>query len=681
MDQRLRDVLKTTGLFDNVGDRQFADLLSKVEIIDIPADQVFMVEGERADACYVILDGVCQVFTHDDKGREILLARLEAGAYVGEQALLSATPGYRRASVRTKVGSKLVEIGHSVFREILESDASLEAKLVEIGAGQLLNKLQKLPSLFKFGEELLGQVDLTKQVKHEPGATIIQEDDDSDGVHLIVSGRVDIYKKDQAGKDELITQLGKGTILGEVGVIKNQPREATAKARGGVHTLFIDARRFRELHDQNPQLQRVASALRRAYNSPRRGKVNRYVSEFLGMDAVITHFNLQDGRQVSAASVIGKNLRAIQDESAKHPSVSHYDMGEGLSRELWTENQRVVGVRCHGEWENLDQVYHMVFDQVPISDEQIAHFEKTGEILVPPRRKEVVPQEPKKICCKCMLLTRGDIAACINDGATHLEQVIDETGAGGVCGSCAPEIMEMLGHDAWQAVNIQQIRHLTNDIHAYQLVPADATPLVDYRPGQHIVVQCEINGSWVERTYTLVSAAAVDGHYEIAIKREENGLFTSWLFENENAIQLMRISKPMGNFVLNTGSHRSAVCFMAGIGITPGVGFARTLAAERSTRPLFIHYSVHSEEEAAYRHELARLQTDLPSLGLTVRITAKEGHLRCPDIAAVIEAHPDAEYFLCGRDSYQRSVTQCLLDTGVSQDRIFVERFTPVCSA
>src|SRR5438045_429635 len=70
------------------------------ETLDSPAGGVIIREGEVGDKMYVILDGAVQVFTTSFDGSDIVLARLEAGRWFGEQALIPGGTGRRNASIR-----------------------------------------------------------------------------------------------------------------------------------------------------------------------------------------------------------------------------------------------------------------------------------------------------------------------------------------------------------------------------------------------------------------------------------------------------------------------------------------------------------------------------------------------------------------------------------------------------
>lgn len=61
------------------------------------------------------------------------------------------------------------------------------------------------------------------------GQVIFREGEQSDCAYIIVSGRVEIYKRVERGT-VLLAELGQGEIFGEMGIISEQPRSAYASA-------------------------------------------------------------------------------------------------------------------------------------------------------------------------------------------------------------------------------------------------------------------------------------------------------------------------------------------------------------------------------------------------------------------------------------------------------------------
>lgn len=62
------------------------------------------------------------------------------------------------------------------------------------------------------------------------GKTIMCQGDPSDKAYMIVSGKVEVYRKKASGEEQHLAFLSKGQIIGEYGVIDKAPRTACVRA-------------------------------------------------------------------------------------------------------------------------------------------------------------------------------------------------------------------------------------------------------------------------------------------------------------------------------------------------------------------------------------------------------------------------------------------------------------------
>ena len=51
-----------------------------------------------------------------------------------------------------------------------------------------------------------------------------------------------------------------------------------------------------------------------------------------------------------------------------------------------------------------------------------------------------------KIVCNCMQVTNGMIKEAVENGATTLEEILEATGAGTVCGACLADVERLVEH-------------------------------------------------------------------------------------------------------------------------------------------------------------------------------------------------------------------------------------------
>ena len=95
------------------------------------------------------------------------------------------------------------------------------------------------------------------------GQAIFNEGDSGNTMYVVVDGQVDLLVK-----EKLVESLGPGGVLGEMALLDNVPRSASAIAKSDCRLVEINEKRFKFLVQQTPnfalQLMRViADRLRR----------------------------------------------------------------------------------------------------------------------------------------------------------------------------------------------------------------------------------------------------------------------------------------------------------------------------------------------------------------------------------------------------------------------------------
>lgn len=81
----------------------------------------------------------------------------------------------------------------------------------------------------------------------EAGSTICREGDAGNTLFAIVEGQVDIFRGDLQ-----IESFGPGDFFGEMSLIDQSPRSATARAKTQCRIAIIDERRFGFMVQQTP---------------------------------------------------------------------------------------------------------------------------------------------------------------------------------------------------------------------------------------------------------------------------------------------------------------------------------------------------------------------------------------------------------------------------------------------
>ena len=90
--------------------------------------------------------------------------------------------------------------------------------------------------------------EIAEQQPLPKGALIFQESDAGDALYLVVSGQVEIVKRDKGGIERQLAVLEAGAVVGEMTLVSEETRRsATARALTPLTLVKIPGARFREL--------------------------------------------------------------------------------------------------------------------------------------------------------------------------------------------------------------------------------------------------------------------------------------------------------------------------------------------------------------------------------------------------------------------------------------------------
>src|SRR5215831_16208507 len=98
------------------------------------------------------------------------------------------------------------------------------------------------------------------------GQDLFKEGDPADSVFRLLSGAVDILR-DLDGDPILLGTVGAGQFIGEMGVVENRPRSATARAASEIEVEILSPTEFLDQISSSPRaarelIQRLSQRLR-----------------------------------------------------------------------------------------------------------------------------------------------------------------------------------------------------------------------------------------------------------------------------------------------------------------------------------------------------------------------------------------------------------------------------------
>jgi nitric-oxide synthase, bacterial len=668
----LSTLLGTVPFFSTLTPEECVNIAAQGSLVDFKPGEIILHEGDTGDLMYVIESGSVQVFTSSFDGSDMVLARLEAGRWFGEQALLPGGTGHRNASIRCLEACRLLTIS----RPLLESALSHNSELIKQMRAR--GEEQRAIRSSKFHEGALASLGLDASEgssyrieTFNVGDVVFSEGDRGDRLYLILTGRAEVRRKEGAS-EIVLAELLPGQFFGEIAILKDTPRTATIVALDPLETVSLDGAWFRKAHEENPTLRALMDSLASMYLLPHRGLLTMQTGQLDGKPVLTSVHNLPSGRRVLSTKLLASDAFSAQVLGAPDSAtkVSFEDRPRDIFRELQISDGHITRIVSEGEWTSLGEIFGMMLDDQPVQDWQLALFRERGNF----QAQEIRPlYEESEIICTCTHTTCGRIMKAVRAGATTVEAVGQATGASRVCGGCKPLVRELLGQSDWTAARVVETIPQTDDIRSFRIRPMSGA-CRPYLPGQHLVIQARIDNRWIQRAYTISSASG-SSEYEVTVKREPEGVFSRWLFERLQPDTVLRISEPGGDYYLPEAHTGDVVCLVGGIGVTPALAMARTLS--RNGRPcrLYVDYSVSHDTEVVCREEIAGLSTP-PRVSFNLRVTRRDGRFSLEQAKTMHQQYPDAIYFLCGSEPFMNGVAAQLRECGVPDDKIRIEVFS-----
>ncbi|MBK7004347.1 MAG: FAD-dependent oxidoreductase [Burkholderiales bacterium] len=157
-----------------------------------------------------------------------------------------------------------------------------------------------------------------------------------------------------------------------------------------------------------------------------------------------------------------------------------------------------------------------------------------------------------------------------------------------------------------------EVLDLTADVKAFRFVD-DAGHPMDYKPGQFVTLELEVEGKRVFRSYTMSSTPTNPAYFELTVKRVEGGAVSNWLCDHLQVGATLRMTGPHGKFTCAPKPRKKLLFLSAGSGVTPMLSMARWIRDQQQSEQPQNHHSnagEHVDTDVVYFH-CARTANDL----------------------------------------------------------------------
>jgi ferredoxin-NADP reductase/MOSC domain-containing protein YiiM len=237
-------------------------------------------------------------------------------------------------------------------------------------------------------------------------------------------------------------------------------------------------------------------------------------------------------------------------------------------------------------------------------------------------------------------------------------------------------------------LTLAAVHRESDTIVSLTLMPPDgAPPPTAAAPGQYLSLRLHPQGEAgpaVIRSYSLSRLPGAAG-LRISVKRERDGVGSSYLQTRVQIGDMVEAAAPRGEFTLRPGT-RPVVLVSAGVGATPVLAMLDALAGDRDLREVWWVHGARNGAEHAFAGEVDGLLAALPHGHRIVSYSRPDPH-ECPGATfdqtgrISIETFTDAaipaeaDYYLCGPDGFMRSLSAALTARGTAPEHVAMELF------
>ena len=253
-------------------------------------------------------------------------------------------------------------------------------------------------------------------------------------------------------------------------------------------------------------------------------------------------------------------------------------------------------------------------------------------------------------------------------------------------------------------LNISQIINETVDTVSIVLdIPSDHRKTFNYKSGQYLTLEVNINGNPERRAYSLSSSPSEEA-LQFTVKRVEGGKVSNYLNSEVKVGDTLTVFPPEGKFVVLPEADKTKEHYFvaAGSGITPVLSMIKTLLEEEERSRLFLFYGSKTEENIIFKQQLDALESKYEGQLIVIHTLSQikekkklfgllgkksdgnwsgmKGRIDNDKLQYFFNEYPsraqEAHYYLCGPGSLIQETEKYLIAKGVDSKSIHQEYFT-----
>ncbi len=309
VEEALTRVQKNVRLLAHITPLQLREFMLDSDIrVPQPGETIFA-RNDYTNTFFSIVEGEVQVIVNEETNQRISLKR---GEFFGEMSLISG----RRRSATILAGPNCVLI-ETPRRSMNKLISSVEAVKREIDEVFILRAIQSRFAPEASAEQLSEVVSASTLERFKAGDVLFSEGEVGDCLHLVRVGSLTI-SRNIGGKDVVLSYVAAGNYVGEMALMGESRRSATARAAIATETVRLDGDAFKKLVNKIPVLRlRLQSEYRQ------RAAANLAMQAMPGGGDIISFLLAQGAGEATDILLIDESLCVRCDNCEKACAETH----------------------------------------------------------------------------------------------------------------------------------------------------------------------------------------------------------------------------------------------------------------------------------------------------------------------------------------------------------------------
>ena len=238
-------------------------------------------------------------------------------------------------------------------------------------------------------------------------------------------------------------------------------------------------------------------------------------------------------------------------------------------------------------------------------------------------------------------------------------------------------------------ITVQEIIRETDDCLSIAFdIPEKFMNDFNFKSGQYLTLKTQIENEEVRRSYSLCSEPSSKTH-KIAIKRIENGLFSSYAHEKIKVGDSIEVMAPSGNFqhIPNASNEKNYALFAAGSGITPILSILKSILRHEPNSHVNLIYGNKGINSIIFKEEIEALKNTYLNQMSVVHILSREnlgnllqqGRIDKAKCEMLLKTYFNQtkidDVFICGPEQMTLDIREVMIAQGMHSTQIHLELF------